>query len=72
MNYWFAGFWPAEEPRYTIVVLQDGTPEPAVSCGSIFAQVCEALYWLDPEAFPEAESGKNGLSTASNGVDNGA
>lgn len=72
MNYWFAGFWPAEEPRYTIVVLQDGAPEPAVSCGSIFAQVCEALYWLDPEAFPEAESGENGLSTASNGVDNGA
>lgn len=23
-NYWFAGFYPARNPRYTIVVLQDG------------------------------------------------
>lgn len=47
MNYWFAGFYPAEAPRYTIVVLQDGTPEPQVSSAAVFAGVCDALYWLE-------------------------
>lgn len=42
-NLWFAGFWPAEKPRYTIVVLQDGTIHTAHSGADIFAQVCNAL-----------------------------
>lgn len=46
MNYWFAGFYPAEKPRYTIVVMQDGLVEPRVSSGRIFAQVCDALSLL--------------------------
>ena len=71
MNYWFAGFWPAEDPRYTIVVMQDGTPEPAVSCGEIFAQVCEALYWLEPGGYPELKAADEAASWAENGVDNG-
>ena len=42
-NLWFAGFWPAEKPRYTIVVLQDGAIHTAYSGAAIFAQVCAAL-----------------------------
>ena len=42
-NLWFAGFWPAEKPRYTIVVLQDGAVHTAYSGAAIFAQVCTAL-----------------------------
>ena len=42
-NLWFAGFWPAEKPRYTIVVLQDGAVHTAYSGATIFAQVCNAL-----------------------------
>ena len=42
-NLWFAGFWPAEKPRYTIVVLQDGAIHTAYSGAAIFAQVCNAL-----------------------------
>ena len=42
-NLWFAGFWPAEKPRYTIVVLQDGAVHTAYSGAAIFAQVCNAL-----------------------------
>ena len=42
-NLWFAGFWPAEKPRYTIVVLQDGAVHTAYSGAAIFAQVCAAL-----------------------------
>lgn len=42
-NYWFAGFYPAEEPRWTIVVLQDAQTEPEVPSAAIFARVCDAL-----------------------------
>lgn len=71
MNYWFAGFWPAEDPRYTIVVMQDGAPEPAVSCGDIFAQICESLYWLEPGRYEGLENAQTEGLTAEISVDNG-
>jgi penicillin-binding protein 2 len=46
-NLWFAGFYPADAPRYTIVVLQDAQTDAAYSSAAIFSAVCEALYWLD-------------------------
>ena len=46
MNLWFAGFYPAEDPQYTIVVLQDGQTQAAVSSAAVFAQLCTALHWL--------------------------
>lgn len=45
-NLWFAGFYPAEDPQYTIVVLQDGQTQAAVSSAAVFAQLCTALHWL--------------------------
>ena len=42
-NLWFAGFYPAQQPRYTIVVLQDGQTGPSRTSAAIFAQVCDAL-----------------------------
>ena len=42
-NFWFAGFWPGERPRYTIIVLQDGQTAPAHSSAAVFAAVCAAL-----------------------------
>lgn len=44
LNYWFTGFWPAENPQYTITVLQDGTLDPEVSSAAIFARVANALF----------------------------
>ena len=49
MNLWFAGFCPAEDPWYTVVVLQDGQTDPVCSSARIFAQVCEALWLLEQE-----------------------
>jgi penicillin-binding protein 2 len=46
-NLWFAGFYPGDAPRYTIVVLQDAQTDAAYSSAAIFSAVCEALYWLD-------------------------
>ena len=47
MNLWFAGFYPAEHPAYTVVVLQDGQTDPAFSSAKIFSKVCEVLYLLE-------------------------
>ena len=47
-NYWFAGFVPAEQPRYTIVVLQDTQAEPDFSSAAIFARVAAGLEILAP------------------------
>ena len=42
-NSWFAGVFPAEQPRYTIVVLQDAQTEPAHSSAAVFAALAEML-----------------------------
>ena len=45
-NYWFAGFYPAEKPRWTVIVLQDGQTETAYSSAAIFARLCAMLDLL--------------------------
>ena len=47
MDLWFAGWYPDEKPNYTILVLQDTATNTLSSCTEIFAQVCQALYWLE-------------------------
>lgn len=46
LNYWFSGFYPADNPRYTITVLQDGILEPEVSSAAVFARVANSLHVL--------------------------
>ena len=45
-NFWFAGFYPAEQPRYTVLVLQDGQTNPVHSSAAVFARLCTALELL--------------------------
>ena len=52
LHYWFAGFYPADAPRYTITVLQDSQQKPQTSSAALFAQVADALAVLD-EAITE-------------------
>ena len=54
LNYWFSGFWPAQEPLYTITILQDGVREPETSSAAIFAHVVEALCVLEENFDPES------------------
>ena len=53
LNYWFSGFWPAEEPRYTITVLQDTVVEPETSSAALFARVVDAISVLEGPATAE-------------------
>ena len=47
LNYWFAGFFPAENPRYTVTVLQDGVLPPAHSSAELFAMVADAILAME-------------------------
>ena len=44
---WFAGFYPAGAPRWTIVVMQDDQTRAKVSSAAVFARVCSALALLE-------------------------
>lgn len=50
LHYWFAGFYPAQDPRYTITVLQDSQLDPKTASAALFARVAEALAVLDGDA----------------------
>lgn len=40
-NAWFAGYFPAEEPEYAVVVLKENGGEGAVSCAPVFKEIAE-------------------------------
>ena len=43
LDSWFAGYYPAEKPRYTIVILKDSTHEAGETLAPVFARLCDAL-----------------------------
>lgn len=43
---WFAGFYPAEDPQYTVVVCLENGGESGETAAPIFARVCDALATL--------------------------
>lgn len=40
---WFCGFFPADEPRYTVIVFSEDTKKQAASCGEIFAKIADRI-----------------------------
>ncbi len=40
-NAWFAGYFPAESPRYAVVILKENGGEGAVSCAPVFKEIAE-------------------------------
>lgn len=46
MDYWFAGFYPAEKPQYAIAILQDNTLQPQISCAALFSRICDQVALL--------------------------
>ena len=43
---WFVGFYPAEQPQYTIAVMMDSTDRMGEEVAPVFAAVCRQLYYL--------------------------
>lgn len=46
---WFAGFYPAEEPRYAIVVLAEGMESGGTYAAPVFRRICEQITVLENE-----------------------
>lgn len=46
MDAWFAGFYPAEDPIYTIVVLLDSGTHGSDDAAKVFAQVADSLSFF--------------------------
>lgn len=43
-NAWFSGFFPAESPKYAVVILKENGGEGAVSCAPVFKEISEKIY----------------------------
>ena len=41
-NSWFCGFFPAEEPKYTVIIMAEESTTAAVT--SVFAQIADGIY----------------------------
>lgn len=43
---WYAGFYPAEQPKYAIVVLAEDAEGTGSQSAPVFRQICDDLYTL--------------------------
>ncbi len=46
---WFIGYYPADNPKYTITVMQDSSDSMGEEMGEIFALLCNSLRYYDRE-----------------------
>jgi len=46
-NAWFAGYFPADNPRYAVAILKEDGGEGALSCAPIFRAIAEAITELE-------------------------
>lgn len=44
---WFCGFFPAEKPKYTVIVFSENIAEQTESCGEIFAKIADGITELE-------------------------
>lgn len=45
-NAWFAGWFPADEPQYAVVIIKENGGEGALSCAPVFKQIAENVSAL--------------------------
>lgn len=48
---WYAGFFPADAPRYVVAVMAEGGTGGGADCGPVFRQIADTLY---PKAIDNA------------------
>ncbi len=44
---WFCGFFPAESPKYTVVVFSENIAEQSETCGEVFAKIADGITELE-------------------------
>lgn len=40
---WFCGFFPADNPKYTVIVFSENTEKQSATCGEIFAEIADRI-----------------------------
>lgn len=43
-NAWFAGYFPADNPKYAVAILKEDGGEGAISCAPVFKEIAEKLF----------------------------
>lgn len=46
-NAWFAGYFPAENPKYAVAILKENGGEGALSCAPVFKAIAESVTLLE-------------------------
>lgn len=46
-NAWFAGYFPAENPEYAVVIMKEDGGEGAVSCAPVFKRIAEEIALIE-------------------------
>lgn len=46
-NAWFAGYFPADNPRYAVVIMKEDGGEGAVSCAPVFKKIAEEIAIIE-------------------------
>lgn len=71
LDAWFAGFYPAQNPRYTVVVLMDSGRQTSTDACRVFRKTVQAMYYVDaghgyitPEAQPARQNANLGVDNA--------
>lgn len=56
---WFAGFFPDENPKYTVIVLKENGGEGSYTAAPIFKEIADNLYYyMNQEEIHEQNDGK--------------
>lgn len=50
-NAWFAGYFPADNPKYAVVVMKENGGEGAVSCAPVFREIAQGISDLSDGGF---------------------
>ena len=50
MDVWFSGFFPADDPAYTVTVMLDDDAQDSGAACRIFARVASALAYFEPQS----------------------
>ncbi len=46
-NAWFAGYFPADNPKYSVVIMKEDGGEGAISCAPVFKKIAEEIALIE-------------------------
>lgn len=56
---WFCGFFPAENPQYTVIIFSEDITAQSLSCGEIFAEIADKTAALENTEYEKTSPPEN-------------